>query len=66
VTSPSEEENVKVADDEPVEDFGPDVIVVFGAAVSTFHVRFAAEGSAVPLASFARTRKTCLPWERDV
>ena len=62
---PSEDEKPKVADFEPVDAFGPDVIVVLGATVSTLHVRCAGEWSRVPLASFARTRKVCLPCGRE-
>ena len=60
----SDAENEKVADLEPVDAFGPDVIVVFGATVSTLHVLCAGEGSFVPAESLARTLNVCEPWGR--
>jgi hypothetical protein len=62
----SEDEKENVADFAPVEDFGPEVIVVLGATVSTFHVRCAGEASFVPAESFARTLNVCDPCGRPV
>jgi hypothetical protein len=59
----SEDENEKVADFPLTE---VDVIVVFGATVSTFHVRSAGDGSFVPAESFARTLNVCDPCGRPV
>jgi len=57
----SEDENENVADFPLTE---TDVIVVFGATVSTFHVRSAGEGSFVPAESFALTLNVCEPCGR--
>jgi len=47
-----------------VDAFGPDVMVVFGAFVSTFQVRCAGDGSFVPAASLARTLNVWAPSDR--
>src|SRR5687768_4834103 len=43
---------------------GPLVIDVFGATVSTVHVRVAGDASTLPTPSFARTEKVCEPFAK--
>ena len=43
---------------------GPLVIEVFGAVLSTVHVRVAGVASTLPAASLARTEKVCEPLAR--
>jgi hypothetical protein len=59
----SGDENENVADFPLTE---VDVMVVFGATVSTFHVLSAGDGSFVRAESFARTLNVCEPCERPV
>ena len=54
--------NVAVLDETvPV---GPLVIEVFGATLSTVHVRVAGVASTLPAASLARTENVCEPFAR--
>ena len=48
-----------------VEDGGPELIVVFGALVSTVMERLAGVWSRLPAGSVARTRNVCAPLDRD-
>jgi hypothetical protein len=59
----SVELNVNVASALAVEDGGPELIVVFGALVSTVIDRLAGVASTWPSPSTARTRKVCAPDE---
>jgi hypothetical protein len=54
--------NVNVGCDEPSVPLGPDVIVVWGAAVSTVQLRVAGVGSVLPAPSRARTSNVCEPF----
>ena len=62
VAPDSEAVNLKVAVLDQVELPGPLVIQVFGATVSTLHVRVAGVASTFPEASFARTENVCDPF----
>jgi hypothetical protein len=59
----SVELNVNVATALAVEDAGPELIVVFGALVSTVIDRLAGAPSTWPSPSTARTRNVCAPNE---
>ena len=61
VEPPSVEVNVNVGVLSLVVPSGGDVIVVFGAAVSTVNVRDAGVASVLPAASVARTSNVCDP-----
>ncbi|MDH4346837.1 MAG: hypothetical protein OEW31_10930, partial [Thermoleophilia bacterium] len=61
----SEAEKANVADVDVTVPLGPDVIVVVGPTVSTVNERVAGEGSALPIASTARTANEWAPSARD-
>jgi hypothetical protein len=60
-TSVAAKENVAVVTE--TVPLGPLVIEVFGATVSTVHVRVAGVGSTIPAAFLALTENVCEPFE---